>query len=79
MPIYDYKCQECEKISEIFVRNPGSEVTKCPECGSENMERIISFSYMIRMATSTPGTTCCGRTERCQKPPCSTDDVCPRE
>jgi putative FmdB family regulatory protein len=78
MPIYDYKCQECGKVSEIFQHGLSNKVIKCPSCGSEKLERLFSASYMIRMDASTPGTTCCGRTERCDTPPCSTGGVCRR-
>lgn len=77
MPIYDYRCGECGTVSEILQRGL-SEAVRCPACGSENMERLISASYMIRMDASAPGTTCCGRTERCEVPPCASDDVCRR-
>ena len=79
MPIYDYKCRECGKVSEMFLRSPDSKDIKCPNCGSDNLERLISASYMIRADASAPGTTCCGRTERCETPPCSVGDTCRRE
>ena len=80
MPIYDYKCKGCGKVSEIFLRNRDNTLIRCPECGSEKMERLVSASYAIRMGeTSTPGATCCGRTERCDAPPCSVGSVCRRE
>jgi len=78
MPIYDFKCRECSRVSEIFVRG-ANQTARCPNCGSNNMERLISASYMIKMSTSDAGTTCCGRTERCETPPCSTEGVCRRE
>ena len=78
MPIYDFRCQECGKVSEIFLRSIDSQAARCPGCGSDNMERLISASYTIKMNASAPGTTCCGKTERCETPPCSTGDVCRR-
>ena len=78
MPIYDFKCQECGKVSEVFLRSADGQIPCCPDCGNENMEKLITSSYMIKMDTSASGTTCCGRTERCEKPPCSTDDTCHR-
>ena len=77
MPIYDFRCQECGRVSEIFLRG-ASHTARCPACGSDNMERLISASYMMKMDAAAPGTTCCGRTERCEAPPCSTGDVCRR-
>lgn len=77
MPVYDYKCEDCGKVSEVFLRSLGEPV-KCPSCGSENLERIFSASYLIKTESPAPGTTCCGRTERCDTPPCSTGEVCRR-
>ena len=77
MPIYDFRCRECGRVSEVFLRG-ASQTACCPACGSDNMERLISASYMIKMDSPASGTTCCGRTERCETPPCSTEDVCHR-
>jgi len=78
MPIYDFKCRECGRTSEVFVRNLDSPVAHCPDCGSEDMEKLISASITMKMSTSTDNTTCCGRAERCEVPPCSTGDRCRR-
>jgi putative FmdB family regulatory protein len=78
MPIYDYRCNECGKISEILVRNLDGETIRCPGCGSDKLEKLVSASYLVRTESRAPGTTCCGRTERCEAPPCSTGDVCNR-
>ena len=77
MPIYEYKCLDCGKISEIFLRS--SESIECLTCGSKNLQRLLSASYGIRMSASMPGRTCCGRTERCETPPCSTEGSCGRD
>ncbi len=79
MPIYEYRCLDCGKISEIFFRSLNSEAARCPLCGSNSLERLLSGSYSIRMGASTPGRTCCGRTERCETPPCSDEDTCRRD
>lgn len=79
MPIYEYRCLECGKISEILLRNPDSGSIKCPVCGSENLEKLLSASYTIRMSGPTLGRTCCGRAERCEMPPCSQDGTCRRD
>ncbi len=79
MPIYDFRCHECGRVSEIFLRSANDQVVRCPGCGSQNMERLITASYMIKMGTPAQGTTCCGRTERCETPPCSTGGICRRE
>ena len=79
MPIYEYKRLDCGKISEIFLRSPNTETIECPICGSKNLQKLLSASYAIRMDASMPGRTCCGRTERCETPPCSSGGVCRRD
>ncbi len=78
MPIFDYRCNQCDTVSELLLRNPDNDV-KCPQCGSINMEKLVSASYTIKMEATAPGTTCCGRAERCEQPPCSSGDICRRE
>jgi putative FmdB family regulatory protein len=77
MPIYDFRCLECSKVSEVFVRS-NDQAPRCQDCGSTNVERLISSSYMIKTTNRASGTTCCGREERCETPPCATGDVCRR-
>ena len=78
MPIYDFRCRECGNVSEVLLRDADKRV-RCTNCGSENMERLISASHVVKTDVPAPGNTCCGRTERCDTPPCSTGDVCSRD
>jgi putative FmdB family regulatory protein len=77
MPIYEYMCRSCGHVSEVLAhgffspRNP-----ECPQCGSE-MERLITTPALIKNPGN-KGTTCCGREERCEQPPCSTGNGCHR-
>jgi len=77
VPIYDFRCRECGRVSELLLRDSAQAVC-CPACGSDNMERLISAPYMMKMSPPAPGTTCCGRSERCETPPCSTGEACRR-
>ena len=77
MPIYDFRCQECGEVSEFLVPSSADGGTlACPGCGSRNMERLISAPSLLKNRADAPGTTCCGREERCETPPCSTNDRC---
>ena len=78
MPIYDFKCRECGEVSEVFVRNMESPDIRCPACGGRSMEKLISSSFLIKASQPSTGGTCCGRTERCDSPPCSTGEACRR-
>jgi len=79
MPIYEYKCLECGRISEIFLHSLNSQNIRCPACGSYKLDKLLSASYTLKSGASMPGTTCCGRTERCETPPCSSNDTCRRD
>ena len=79
MPIYEYMCRDCGRVSEFLVKTiPGGENQSCPHCGSEDMERLLSAPRLLKENTSVPGHTCCGRTERCEAPPCSSGEQCLR-
>lgn len=41
MPIYEYKCDECSSVYEELVRLSDPS-PPCPDCGNENVERLIS-------------------------------------
>ena len=40
MPLYDYRCQSCDKTVELLVRSPEAS-PPCPTCGDE-MVRLVS-------------------------------------
>jgi putative FmdB family regulatory protein len=78
MPIYDYRCQVCGEITEFLISGArDSSTLACPNCGSYNMGRQISVPSLLK-STKNSGVTCCGREERCEKPPCSTGERCRR-
>ena len=79
MPIYEYKCQDCGEISEFLAPTHSESYTfACTRCGSSHLEKLISAPSLLRTGTGSGGNTCCGRDERCEKPPCSTGDRCRR-
>ncbi len=79
MPIYDFRCQECGEVSEFLVPSYSANSTlACSSCGSHNLARLISAPSLLKGRANTPGTTCCGREERCDTPPCSTEEGCRR-
>ena len=47
MPIYEYNCSECGRLSSVFTRTVNSSVdTKCRHCGARKLERSLSrFAY----------------------------------
>lgn len=53
MPIYEYRCQDCGKVSSFIVlsmRNPFRP--KCQRCQSEKMTKLISRVARVRSEES---------------------------
>ena len=43
MPIYEYRCQSCQRKSDVLWRNYSPpESVACKTCGSEDTHRVIS-------------------------------------
>jgi putative FmdB family regulatory protein len=44
MPIYEYRCSDCKRITNVFVRSVSSTIpeVQCEHCGSASVERAIS-------------------------------------
>jgi len=84
MPTYDYQCNECGLSFERKQSMAETPLTNCPECGGE-VHRLISggAGFIIKGAGrhqavrnkggcsfEDSGTTCCGRSQRCDTPSC---------
>lgn len=41
MPIYEYKCNKCNKEFEYIVFGSDNEI-ECPECSGKEVERVLS-------------------------------------
>ena len=78
MPVYDFRCQQCGKVVEVFQRTNEVKGVHCPDCGSQPMEKLFSPAYFVMKNAKPHGVPCCGREERCEKPPCSEDCSCHR-
>ena len=53
MPIYEYRCQACAKLSSFFVRSINSVVDAvCSHCESKDMERRMSSFAMGKTVPS---------------------------
>ncbi len=84
MPLYEYVCAHCGHVFERRHGMSEAPVLKCPECSGPVEQRISGGAGFIvkgggsggaaarggGCSLETTGTTCCGRTARCEKPRC---------
>jgi putative FmdB family regulatory protein len=53
MPIFEYKCDECGKITELLETSGNRGVRKCAYCGSSKLIKQISvFSAQVKAGQS---------------------------
>ncbi|MDT8334299.1 MAG: zinc ribbon domain-containing protein, partial [Desulfurivibrionaceae bacterium] len=43
MPVYEYECQSCEEVTEIWQHLADEPVASCPSCKGQ-VKKIISMS-----------------------------------
>jgi putative FmdB family regulatory protein len=41
MPLYEYRCDRCDRVFEVLVRRPGDAEVTCSECGGP-VEKLLS-------------------------------------
>jgi putative FmdB family regulatory protein len=81
MPTYEYECENCGLKFERRQAITEPPIPRCPECLGR-VQRLISggAGFILRSyrggaperecSLERAGKTCCGREERCSKPPC---------
>lgn len=42
MPIYEFRCQNCETQFEQLIRDSEAQVLRCPRCGAQKVNRLLS-------------------------------------
>jgi putative FmdB family regulatory protein len=51
MPIYEYRCKDCETVFETFVSSiSDADKVVCKKCGKKNVEKQIS-SFTSRLSS----------------------------
>jgi len=47
MPIYEFKCQDCGRLTSVFVKTMDSSCeAQCQHCGGGDLRRVVSrFAY----------------------------------
>jgi putative FmdB family regulatory protein len=53
MPIYEYRCDDCGKISEfLLIKTDETFIPRCKRCKSKKMSRVLSKVRVIRSEES---------------------------
>ena len=53
MPIYEYRCDDCGKISEyLLIKTNESFIPQCRRCKSKKMSRVLSRVRVVRSEES---------------------------
>ena len=53
MPIYEYRCEDCGKISEfLLIKSDEIFVPRCKKCKSKKMSRVLSRVRVVRSEES---------------------------
>ena len=74
MPIYEYRCQSCGEISEIFQGvGEKDDPLRCTYCNSKDLEKLLSptsFSFKSQLGEGADSRCCesgvsCANPKRC--------------
>jgi putative FmdB family regulatory protein len=68
MPLFEYRCRECDANFEKLTRHELADSVACPECGGSHARRLLSMFATINQTSSAGsapvatmgGGGCCG-------------------
>ena len=61
MPIYEYRCEECDEGFGLFVRSLSQrDHTTCPKCGSRRVRKAVSLFGVGGATSSSTAEASCG-------------------
>ncbi len=53
MPIFEYRCEDCQQVFETLVRKSDEQVL-CSSCGSGQLEKQLSAPSLLSTQADTP-------------------------
>ena len=75
MPIFEFRCLKCNECFELLVMNNDDQVMRCPECKSEDFERVLSASCYSMGSGSSESQGAQSKTRSCPSGTCTTYDI----
>ena len=76
MPIYEFRCLKCHDCFELLLLSRDETIeTKCPHCGADDFEKIISVAN--HAVGGSPGSEATGsaQTRTCSGGSCTTYNI----
>lgn len=76
MPIYEFRCLNCDDLFEMLVMNPNEpEAVKCPKCDSSESERVMSTTSFCVTGECAGPSGASAQTRNCTGGSCTTYDI----
>ncbi len=76
MPIYEFKCLKCEKFIEFLLLSSDEQIElKCPDCDSEELERVLSTTNYAMGTGPGEGSKVTSQNKSCSAGSCTTWDL----
>jgi putative FmdB family regulatory protein len=77
MPIFEFKCSDCEEFFEIlFMSGDNEKELKCPKCSSFAIERVVSATnYVMSGSVASKNQSLEKQTRQCSSGSCTTYTV----
>jgi putative FmdB family regulatory protein len=58
VPIFEYKCSKCGRISEFLEKAGGTAKRRCPRCGGELDKQLSVFAAQVKEGQSKKCLSC---------------------
>jgi putative FmdB family regulatory protein len=57
MPLYEYRCRECEQEFEVLLPSASANAATCPTCGAGEPRRLMSVIAGMTNRAAAPAPT----------------------
>jgi putative FmdB family regulatory protein len=78
LPIYEYECQKCNKVTEAFQSVSDEPLTSCPDCHGSLKKLISSSSFQLKGGGWCADGYCSSKQDKCESNP-SASSGCSKE
>ncbi|MDO8589221.1 MAG: zinc ribbon domain-containing protein [Armatimonadota bacterium] len=72
MPIYEFKCKDCDNKFELLCSMGGGGDASCPDCGSGEVSRLLSTFFSRSVGSDGSSHSHGGSCANCSTGACST-------